>query len=232
MTQTRKARSIQATVEGQQKLKQAKALCKGDNGKSLSYRCIAEQAGLDEKTVKSFFYGKRVDYSSAQAITKVLELPLADIIDSHRENPSAAKPTPFQASNQASEQKLLIHRQVCFEMLTQKQQLTTNPLTTNGGMTFDRNDIYVPLGLAERKRSPLRIGDVSPEQGSKLYQSTEYEITRTFEHDEFFEQVLGKGESPKSKGKRIAIIGEPGAGKTTTLQQIADWVFKKNEFRI
>jgi predicted NACHT family NTPase len=88
------------------------------------------------------------------------------------------------------------------------------------------------LGLAERKRSPLRIGDVSPEQGSKLYQSTEYEITRTFEHDEFFEQVLGKGESPKSKGKRIAIIGEPGAGKTTTLQQIADWVFKKNEFRI
>jgi hypothetical protein len=229
MTQTRKARSIQATVEGQQKLKQAKALCKGDNGKSLSYRCIAEQAGLDEKTVKSFFYGKRVDYSSAQAITKVLELPLADIIDSHRENPSAAKPTPFQASNQASEQKLLIHRQVCFEMLTQKQQLTTNPLTTNGGMTFDRNDIYVPLGLAERKRSPLRIGDVSPEQGSKLYQSTEYEITRTFEHDEFFEQVLGKGESPKSKGKRIAIIGEPGAGKTTTLQQIADWVFKKTE---
>jgi len=127
------------------------------------------------------------------------------------------------------EQKLLIHRQVCQGMLVEKRRLTTNPLTTGDGTTFERGDVYVPLGLVEHKRQAKRTGDDSPEQGSKLYEPTEYEVTRRFEHDEFFEQVLRQGLSPKSRGKRIAIIGEPGAGKTTLLQQIADWVFEDTD---
>jgi HEAT repeat protein/energy-coupling factor transporter ATP-binding protein EcfA2 len=127
------------------------------------------------------------------------------------------------------EHKLLIHRQVCQGMLVEKRRLTTNPLTTGDGTTFERGDVYVPLGLVERKRQAKRTDDDSPEQGSKLYEPTEYEVTRRFEHEEFFEQVLRQGLSPKSRGKRIAIIGEPGAGKTTLLQQIADWVFEDTD---
>ncbi|WP_244329130.1 HEAT repeat domain-containing protein [Tolypothrix sp. PCC 7910] len=106
--------------------------------------------------------------------------------------------------------------------MTERRKLTTNPLTSTEGVALQVDDVYVPLGLVERKKPSKRQGDVSPEQGSDLYK--EIEITKTFEHDAFLEEVLKHKNTPKSKGKRIAIIGEPGAGKTTLLQQIADWV--------
>ncbi len=52
------------------------------------------------------------------------------------------------------------------------------------------------------------------------------EVTKQCEHDEFLTEVLGRGESPKSQGRRIAIIGEPGAGKTTLLQQVGQWLIQ------
>ncbi|QFS49768.1 NACHT domain-containing protein [Nostoc sphaeroides] len=107
-------------------------------------------------------------------------------------------------------------------MLSEQQRLTTNPLTSGEGITYRTEQVYVPLGLVERKKLTRRREDVSPEQGSELYRETE--ITQTFEHQQFLEQVLRQRQSPKSQGRRIAIIGEPGAGKTTLLQQIAQWV--------
>ncbi|MBD2607398.1 NACHT domain-containing protein [Scytonema hofmannii FACHB-248] len=107
-------------------------------------------------------------------------------------------------------------------MLSEQQRLTTNPLTSGEGITYRTEQVYVPLGLVERKKPTRRREDVSPEQGSELYRETE--ITQTFEHQQFLEQVLRHRQSPKSQGRRIAIIGEPGAGKTTLLQQIAQWV--------
>ena len=104
----------------------------------------------------------------------------------------------------------------------QIQRLTTNPLTHAEGITYRTEQVYVPLGLVERKRPSRRREDVSPEQGSLLYEETE--ITQKFEHEAFLEQVLRQGQSPRSGGRRIAVIGEPGAGKTTLLQQIARWV--------
>ncbi|MEH2127653.1 HEAT repeat domain-containing protein [Nostoc sp.] len=83
----------------------------------------------------------------------------------------------------------------------------------------------MPLGLVERKKPSKPQGDISPEHGSELYKETE--ITKTFEHDAFLEEVLKQRNTSKSQGKRIAIIGEPGAGKTTLLQQIADWVSRE-----
>ncbi|NEQ20219.1 MAG: NACHT domain-containing protein, partial [Microcoleus sp. SIO2G3] len=221
MSQARKSRSVQATSDGQQKLKQAKATKHSEKNKPWTFPDIATAAGLDEKTVKTFFSGKPVDKGSALAIAQALNLQLTDIVDANELEAPIAHSEP--------EQKLLIHRQVCQGMLVEKRRLTTNPLTTGDGTTFERGDVYVPLGLVERKRQAKRTGDDSPEQGSKLYEPTEYEVTRRFEHDEFFEQVLKLGISPKSKGKRIAIIGEPGAGKTTLLQQIADWVFEDTD---
>ncbi|MBD2213107.1 HEAT repeat domain-containing protein [Nostoc linckia FACHB-104] len=98
-------------------------------------------------------------------------------------------------------------------------------MTSTEGVALQVDDVYVPLGLVERKKPSKRQGDVSPEQGSELYKETE--ITKTFEHDAFLEEVLKQKNTPKSQGKRIAIIGEPGAGKTTLLQQIADWVSRE-----
>ncbi|MBN4005564.1 MAG: HEAT repeat domain-containing protein [Nostoc sp. LPT] len=98
-------------------------------------------------------------------------------------------------------------------------------MTSTEGVTLQVDDVYVPLGLVERKKPSKRQGDISPEQGSELYKETE--ITKTFEHDAFLEEVLKQQNTPKSQGKRITIIGEPGAGKTTLLQQIANWVSRE-----
>ncbi|WP_442941827.1 NACHT domain-containing protein [Nostoc sp.] len=116
-------------------------------------------------------------------------------------------------------------REVCREILAERRKLTTNPLTSTEGVTLQVDDVYVPLGLVERKKASKPQGDISPEQGSELYKETQ--ITKTFEHDAFLEEVLKQKNTPKSQGKRIAIIGEPGAGKTTLLQQIADWVSRE-----
>ncbi|MHC5595749.1 MAG: HEAT repeat domain-containing protein [Nostoc sp.] len=109
--------------------------------------------------------------------------------------------------------------------MAEGRKLTTNPLTSTEGVALQVDDVYVPLGLVERKKQSKRQGDISPEQGSQLYKETE--ITKTFEHDAFLEEVLKQKNTPKSQGKRITIIGEPGAGKTTLLQQIADWVSRE-----
>jgi HEAT repeat protein/energy-coupling factor transporter ATP-binding protein EcfA2 len=107
-------------------------------------------------------------------------------------------------------------------MLSEQLRLTTNPLTSGEGITYRTEQVYVPLGLVERKKPTRRREDVSPERGSELYRETE--ITQTFEHQQFLEQVLRDRQSPKSQRRGIAIIGEPGAGKTTLLQQIAQWL--------
>ncbi|MBE8990209.1 NACHT domain-containing protein [Nostoc sp. LEGE 12450] len=117
--------------------------------------------------------------------------------------------------------------QVSCSLLNEQQRLTTNPLTSSEGITYRTDQVYVPLGLVERKKQSRRREDISPEKGSELYHETE--ITQTFENQQFLEQVLRYRQSPKSQGKRIAIIGEPGAGKTTLLQQMAQWISKKIE---
>lgn len=107
------------------------------------------------------------------------------------------------------------------EMLT--RQVTSNPLTSNQlGTRFELDDIFVPLGLMERKQVERKKDSASAEQGSQFYQQEE--VTQRYEQQEFFEQVLTQGNTPKSGGKRLAIIGEPGAGKTTQLQKMGDWL--------
>ncbi len=120
-------------------------------------------------------------------------------------------------------------------LLEEKLQLTTNPMTSGEDINYQVEQVFVPLGLLERKKIPRRKRDVLPERGSELYREggdegrdadmvEEIEVTQRFEHEEFLEQVIRQRKSPKSQGNRIAIIGEPGAGKTTFLQQIAKWI--------
>ncbi|TAG85305.1 MAG: NACHT domain-containing protein, partial [Oscillatoriales cyanobacterium] len=112
-------------------------------------------------------------------------------------------------------------RDICQQILDEKEQqrLSSNQLTF-GNHQID--DVYVPLGLVERHKVTQQRENVGAEEGSDLYR--EKEVTQTFEHSEFLEQVIQQGISPKSNGKRLGIIGEPGAGKTTLLRQIANWV--------
>ena len=110
---------------------------------------------------------------------------------------------------------------ICQQILDEKEQqrLSCNQLTF-GNHQID--DVYVPLGLVERHKVTQQRENLGAEEGSDLYR--EKEVTQTFEHSEFLEQVIQQGISPKSNGKRLGIIGEPGAGKTTLLRQIANWV--------
>ena len=84
----------------------------------------------------------------------------------------------------------------------------------------------MPLGLVEQ-RKPERVpipGDTEEESRNHSKQET---ITPISE-DRFFTEVLQQGKSPQSGGKRLAIIGEPGSGKTTRLQAISRWILDKN----
>jgi Effector-associated domain 4/NACHT domain len=74
--------------------------------------------------------------------------------------------------------------------------LSSNPLMANIGKAFDLNDIYLPLGVEER-----RVLEEDP----ICYQPTE-----------LISKLLATVET-----NRTAIIGTPGAGKTTLLQKIA-----------
>ena len=129
-----------------------------------------------------------------------------------------------------------VWRAKCQEWVRNKRQLASNLFTAGEGIRVELDDIHVPLGLVERKKKPKKNlhDDFSPEKGSLVYHEQEQEKEEEQEtfvlisYDDFFQKVLAQGKSPKSKGKRISIIGEPGAGKTTQLLKIADWVLKTN----
>ncbi len=117
-------------------------------------------------------------------------------------------------------------RETCQILLEQWKGLTTNALTKPNGVRFQVDDVFVPLGVVERKQKPRHAHSAgSPEQGSKLYDE---KVTPISQND-FFENVLRQGQSQYSQGRRIAIIGEPGAGKTTHLQKIGDWILQETD---
>ncbi|KAM3091179.1 SMEK domain-containing protein [Phormidesmis sp. 146-12] len=117
-------------------------------------------------------------------------------------------------------------QEVCRGSLKHWKDLTTNVLTRGNGVRFQLNDMFVPLGLVERsQKTKHRCDRGFPAQGSELYEEKITPISQ----DDFFEQVLRQRQSNNSQGKRIAIIGEPGAGKTTQLQKIGDWILEKTD---
>ncbi|MEH1957861.1 NACHT domain-containing protein [Nostoc sp.] len=116
---------------------------------------------------------------------------------------------------------------ICGAMLEKHKRLTTNELLfADDEMKFELEAIHVPLALVERNKPKKCSEDISAEQGSRLYEPS-YEEKQRFEHEAFLEQVIRDGVG-KTQGHRIALIGEPGAGKTTQLQTIAFWILDKN----
>jgi len=92
--------------------------------------------------------------------------------------------------------------------------------------------LYVPLGLIERKPDAQRrpFENASPPEESPFNKpDDQYEVVREYEHKEFFDEVLKQKSSSRSQGKRLAIVGDPGGGKTTLLQRIAYWVLEEEQ---
>ncbi|HEY9901767.1 MAG TPA: HEAT repeat domain-containing protein, partial [Candidatus Sericytochromatia bacterium] len=110
-------------------------------------------------------------------------------------------------------------REVCGKVLArQREEQRLRRQATERG--FELN-VYVPLGLVERKQQQRRNGDVPLEE---VYQLTEEVITKEYDNDKFLAEVIEPG-----KSRRIAIIGEPGAGKTTLQEKIAVWIHDNNK---
>ncbi len=118
-------------------------------------------------------------------------------------------------------------REICRAAAQAKRQAANTFFANDLGRKIDLNEIHVPLGLIERQQKPQR-DDFSPQTGSQAYQEAEKLIPLSY--DEFCEKVLTNSDSPKSKGKRLAVIGEAGAGKTTQLLKICDRILAETEY--
>lgn len=80
-------------------------------------------------------------------------------------------------------------------------------------------EIYVPTSLEFVKEQPLTEDE--QKQADKC--------PETYKQVEFFQQAILSGKTPKSRGKRLAIIGEPGVGKSRLLQEIGDWLMWEDD---
>jgi NACHT domain len=143
--------------------------------------------------------------------------------------PSTTKTMQVDALTADNQEHKIKWREACRDSLNHWKGLTTNTLTKLDGVCFQLDEIFVPLGVVERQKKPRHSPiDGSPERGAELYE----EKVTPISHDAFFEQVLRQRQSKHSQGNCIAIIGEPGAGKTTQLQKIADWILREDEIPI
>ncbi|MBD0328211.1 MAG: NACHT domain-containing protein, partial [Pyrinomonadaceae bacterium] len=203
--------SVRLSEAGKQDFKKAKANKRNHDGKVWRYLDIANEAGVSEKTVKRFFSGKEdVDYESAVAIANALEVnDLEKWLEPKESN-----------SSDATQETAIDWHHVCHEMLkAQQEKQKFRQQITGRGLGHEVN-VYVPLGLVKPKEQPRRGEDFQPsaDQGMLQYRLTEKEIEQEYKHDEFLEQVI------EGKEKNLAIVGEPGAGKSTWLEEIACYV--------
>jgi len=104
-------------------------------------------------------------------------------------------------------------QKICADILAETQA-TRRHQATGWGMGHEVN-IYVPLGLLKPKQTPRRNADAELSmQQNQLPE--DIEIEKRYEYQEFLDEIIGQ------VGKNLAIVGEPGAGKTTWLDKISE----------
>ena len=141
-------------------------------------------------------------------------------------------------SDSDKELSIVDWRSVSKKLLDKLKRLTTESLTAGDGIRFNFDDIFVPLGVSEKKEKPKQAKEsITPENDLEVEQqnkeegdqdSEQDETVTPISHDAFFEDVLLQGNTKISGGKRLAIIGEAGAGKTTQLQRIGSYLLEKS----
>ena len=127
-----------------------------------------------------------------------------------------------ETSHETSKNNSLNWQEICRQNLAAQKQLTTNPFTNAYGVTPQLDGVYVPLAIVERQKPKPQPGNQQEEK------EKETEKLIPIAEERFFEEVLRQGKSDISQGRKIAIIGEPGAGKTTRLQKIASWILEQD----
>src|SRR6476469_2436000 len=210
MSQTMASRSVRIDGAGLDKVRQRMAELEkplNPDKRGWSQEDLERQAYVSNSTVKRFLKGNPVDRNYAISIIKALGFEPIKFIAEHDSN--------LQNSDREPQSNITIDWQrVCQEMLKEQQeeQRFRRRATEIG---FEIN-VFVPLGLIERKQQQRRSGNVPMELVHQLEPEV---VTRIYEHDEFMTDVIGQ--KPTGKNKHIAIVGEPGAGKTTLLDKIA-----------
>ncbi|MBO1054116.1 MAG: NACHT domain-containing protein, partial [Dolichospermum sp. DET73] len=115
-------------------------------------------------------------------------------------------------------------REVCQKMLQkqQHQQRLRRQITE----LKHEIEIFVQLGLIQPK--PARRKEETPfpdaAEGMRQYELKTEEITKQYEYQQFINEVIGQ------QTKNLAIIGEPGAGKTTWLSKIAEYLADNSDY--
>ncbi|MEG5046545.1 NACHT C-terminal alpha/beta 1 domain-containing protein [Microcoleus sp. B4-C1] len=218
MSQTMASRSVRIDGAGLDKVRQRMAELEkplNPDKRGWSKEDLERQAYVSISTVKRFLKGNPVDRNYAISILKALGFEPIKFITVHDSNLQNSELEPQQ--NIGTD-----WQRVCQEMLheQQEEQRFRRRATEMG---FEIN-VFVPLGLIERKQQQRRSGNVPMEL---LHQLEAEVVTRIYEHDEFMTDVIGQ--NPTGKNKHIAIVGEPGAGKTTLLDKIATHIQENNQ---
>jgi predicted NACHT family NTPase len=103
----------------------------------------------------------------------------------------------------------------------QYQRITTNPLMGEERLKFSLEEVYVPLNLVERQRETIfEVQNNLVREASALLNRGGEEYGANSIGDVDLESLLARLVT-NPEPNRIAIIGEPGAGKTTCLQKLA-----------
>lgn len=217
--------SIELTEEGlkkvQQRMSELEKPFDPDNKQGWSQEDLAQDSNTSVSTVKRFLNRKPITRQRIIKLTAALGIDPEEVVDLKVWNRTTA-------TSQSTRKSDIDWQEVCRAMLEPKRELASNLFTSGMGIKFELDDIHVPLGLVERPQKVQRCDDSSPEEGSRVYREEKEKIT-PIDYDDFFQQVLANQQSPKSNGKHLNIIGEPGAGKTTQLLKIADWVLDETE---
>ena len=212
MTTAHTSGSIRVTPEGLQKVINRMAELEKDRDpytKGWTQEDLVKKSGSSLSTVKRFLKGELISKPHVIWITGALNLDPLEVIS----------PKEW---NQDTGNLEIDWWEVCHTMLDnqQEQQRIRRKASEMG---FEVN-VHVPLGLVERKQQQRR--DENVERG-QVYQLEKEVITKTYEHNDFLEQVISQRSARKNK--HVAIVGEPGAGKTTLLSAIASHIKDKTQ---
>jgi len=219
MSKTANSSTIGLTPEGLEKVRERMAqLPKPEkpDKKGWTQGDLEKTSGVSIDTVKRFLKKERIRRDCITWLAQALNLEITEIVDRHEWSPPSPPATQID------------WRETCRAAAQSKRQAANTFFANDLGRKIDLNEIHVPLGLIERQQKPQRRDDFSPQTGSQAYQ--EAEKLTPLSYDEFCEKVLANSDSPKSKGKRLAVIGEPGAGKTTQLLKIGDRILAETEY--
>ncbi|PSB01330.1 hypothetical protein [Merismopedia glauca] len=171
MRRNRQPKGFLASQDGLKNL-QAKKLEKGYN-----YEKIRQEACVTLDQVKRLFnphWDYKIGREAIEHIARVLDLHPRDIVGCEWDSPVAIQETP-QAKVEID------WRGICNQMLKSQRELSSNSLLhAYKDSQFERQQIYVPLALIERKKPDKREGAGDPETGTKLYEP-EYEEKQRFD---------------------------------------------------